>query len=89
MTSNKNQLLEFPCEFPIKAMGIATHEFETEVLAIISKYFAKLSETAIRSNHSKDGKYLSITINVTAQNREQLDGVYLDLTASKLVLMAF
>jgi len=37
---------------------------------------------------SKTGKYTSITITITAHSKDQLDAIYLDLTACEHVTMA-
>jgi putative lipoic acid-binding regulatory protein len=86
MTDDKDTLLEFPCDFPIKVMGHATDEFETLVLSIITKHVETLKENAIRTRHSKDGKYLSITITINVNCKEQLDNIYLELTESEHIL---
>jgi putative lipoic acid-binding regulatory protein len=36
---------------------------------------------------SKGGKYLSLTVTLTATSREQLDALYRELNAHELVLM--
>ncbi len=84
----KEALLKFPCEFPIKVVGKANAEFETFVLSVLRAHFPDLQETALQMRPSKDGNFLAITITVQAENKEQLDIVYRELTASKLVLMA-
>lgn len=78
----------FPCEFPIKIVGLANEEFETSVLATIHKHFPNLAESAIAKNPSKDGKYLAITAVVNAESKVQLDEAYKELTGNKLVLFA-
>jgi putative lipoic acid-binding regulatory protein len=86
--SKQETLLEFPCEFPIKAMGLADDDFEALVLSLVRKHAPNLSEAAVRSRDSKGGKYLSVTVTVTATSKEQLDNIYLELTASERVMMA-
>jgi len=81
-------LFEFPCEFPIKAMGLACDEFEIAVLEIINRHVDDLAEGALDIKPSKTGKYTAITINITAQSKAQLDAIYMDLTACKLVSVA-
>lgn len=81
-------LFHFPCKFDIKVFGIASDDFEINVLTIIRKHVPVLREDAIRNRVSKDKKYLAITITVTATNREQLDTIYRELTASPYVIMA-
>ena len=88
MSEQDNTLLEFPCDFPIKAMGLADEQFETVVISIVRKHAPDLGEGAVRCVESKGGKYLSVTTIVRATSREQLDNIYRDLTACEQVLMA-
>ena len=87
-TPDTDTLLVFPCDFPIKAMGRDDGAFETLVIGIVRRHAPDLHETAIQSRHSKAGNYLSITATVRAHSREQLDNIYLELTACEQVLMA-
>lgn len=86
--SEQETLLEFPCDFPIKAMGLADGDFEALVVALVRKHAPDLGEGAVRTVDSKGGKYLSVTVTVRATSREQLDNIYRELTACEQVLMA-
>ncbi|MCW9013709.1 MAG: DUF493 domain-containing protein [Gammaproteobacteria bacterium] len=79
-------LFEFPCQFPIKAMGKSGPDLEGAVLEIINRHVDDLSEGAIKLNASKGGKYTSITITITAQSKAHLDGIYMELTRCEHVL---
>jgi len=81
-------LLRFPCEFPIKAMGLSGDEFEIAVLEIINRHVDNLAENALAMKPSKNGKYTAITITITAQSKAQLDAIYMDLTACEHVSVA-
>ena len=83
-----DSLLEFPCDFPIKAMGKATGDFDALVVSLIRRHCPDLREGAVKSRSSKGGRYLSVTVTIQAQSREQLDNIYMDLTAEKRILMA-
>ncbi len=80
--------LEFPCSFPIKAMGLAATDFDALVVAIVRRHVAELSEGAVSSRPSSNGKYVSVTVTVRAESKEQLDAIYRELTAHERVLMA-
>lgn len=82
-------LMEFPCSFPIKAMGKATDDFDMLVVEIIRKHHPDVAEGAVKTRSSRGGKYISVTVTINAQSREQLDNIYLELTAHERVLMAF
>jgi len=81
-------LFDFPCEFPIKIMGKASNEFESEVVNIIRKHVVELEESAITRRESTKSNYTALTVTITATSRKQLDAIYMDLTACSLVNMA-
>ena len=87
--SKEESLMEFPCSFPIKAMGKAAAEFDVLIVEIVRKYHPDVTEGAVKTRLSRGGKYISVTVTINAQSREQLDNIYLDLTAHERVLMAF
>jgi uncharacterized protein len=86
--AEQETLLEFPCRFPIKAMGEHDENFEILVVELVRKHAPDLTEEAVASRASQGGKYLSVTVTVTATSREQLDNIYRELTACEQVLMA-
>ena len=77
----EESLLEFPCEFPIKAMGKAGPELEAAVLEIMNRHVPDLGEGAVKTRASRNGNYLSITVTIQAKSRDQLDAIYMDLTS--------
>jgi putative lipoic acid-binding regulatory protein len=81
-------VIQFPCDFPIKAMGIATETLESTVVDIVRRHAPELPDTAVATRPSSNGKYFSITVTVRAQSRAQLDAIYQDLTDCQQVLMA-
>ena len=80
-------LLEFPCDFPLKVMGIAADDFDTLVVAIVRKHVNDLREGAIRSKQSRTGKYVSITVTIQAKSQGQLDDIYGELSRHERILM--
>ena len=81
-------LLEFPCDFPIKAMGKSENDFDALVVEIVRKHCPDLFEGAVKSRLSKAGNYVSVTVTIHARSRSQLDNIYFDLTAHEKVLIA-
>ena len=57
------------------------------ILALILPHLADQSDLETRSRPSRDGNYLSLTVTIQAQSREQLDAIYRALSAHELVLM--
>jgi uncharacterized protein len=84
----EDTVMEFPCQFPIKAMGKMEENFDMLVVEIIRKHVSDLSENAVKSRRSKEGKFVSITVTVTAESKQQLDNIYYELTAHEKVLWA-
>ena len=85
---SEETLLKFPCQFPIKAMGRDTPEFHATVRRLIEEHTGPLSDDAFQSALSRNGRFVSITVTVTAQSQEQLDDIYRALSADDDVLMA-
>ncbi len=85
---NQETLLEFPCQFPVKAMGPCTDEFTAHVLEIVRKHAPAIGEGSVKCNPSGKGKYQSVTCTIKAENQQQLDAIYQDLTASDQVIMS-
>lgn len=78
----------FPAEFPIKVMGRAGSDLAVTARAIVENHMGPLAESAIRTRTSSDGNFVSLTYTVLAASRTQLDALYRELSACKLVLMA-
>lgn len=86
--SETESLLEFPCQFAIKAMGKARDDFDAVVVEIVRRHVEDIREGAVTSRPSKGGNYTAVTVVIEATSRGQLDAIYLDLTACPDVLMA-
>ncbi len=87
MTAKDDSLLEFPCRFPIKAMGRARDDLVSTVAALIRNHAPDVEERDIRTQRSRQGNYMSITVTITATSREQLDNIYLALNGHEAILM--
>lgn len=80
-------LLEFPCDFPIKALGLSQAGLQTQVIAIVQRHAPDLDLSTVTSRSSGGGKYTAITVTVRAQSQAQLDAIYRELTASPAIAM--
>lgn len=81
-------IFKFPCDFPVKAMGIAADDFDSLVVSLVRKHSPDLQEGAVQTRLSNGGRYMAVTVTIQAQNRAQLDSIYMDLTANDRVLVA-
>ena len=88
MTESQDSLLDFPCEFPLKAMGRGIVGIEQTILDIVRQYVDEPDVTKVTTNTSRNGKYISVTIVINAKSREQLDNIYQAFTDHPDVLMA-
>ena len=81
-------LFEFPCEFPIKAMGKTCAELEIAVIEIMNRHVPDMSEGAVKMRPSSKGAYTAITVIIQAQSKDQLDAIYMELTACEHIAYA-
>lgn len=81
-------LLEFPCTFPVKAMGRDDGDFEALVTNLILKHAEMSAGVPVTTNTSSSGSYLSVTVTIEAVSKAQLDRIYQDLTDCEQVLVA-
>ena len=86
--SENESLLTFPCSFPIKIMGRDEDSFRHTAVLLVEQHAGKLADDAITISASSKGNFLSITITIQAQNQEQLDNIYNDLSNHEAVLVA-
>lgn len=88
ITNPEETLLEFPCKFPVKAMGRFEEGFEALVTKIILTHAEMYAGEPVTSNSSGSGKYISVTVVIEALSKPQLDSIYQDLTDCEQVLIA-
>lgn len=88
MTEQNDEHFNFPCDFPIKIMGRSDCELETLVIDIVSRHAPEVNENCLNTRPSGKGNFISVTVTVKATSRQQLDNIYLELTAREEVLMA-
>lgn len=79
-------LLELPCAFPLKIMGLANPALAQTVLKLscaMRRDFAgaTMEMRALPSG----GKYLSLTCTINATSKPQLDALYRELSSHPLV----
>lgn len=85
---NSPSLLEFPCRFPVKAMGRQRDGFEELITGIVCNHAELWPGEPVCSMPSKAGRFVSVTAVIEARSQEQLDAIYQDLTDCVEVLMA-
>lgn len=82
----QDDLIEFPCDYPVKAMGYSDDGFEDHVLKLVSKHAELTEPRQISSRASSGGKYTSITVSVYARSREHLELIYAQLKEDEKIV---
>ncbi len=85
---NKESILKFPCEYPLKLMGRDEPGFHAAVRSILKDHLGELDDECVSARSSQNGKFVALTVTFTATSREQLDALYHDLSDSNQVLIA-
>lgn len=86
-TEQRDTLIEFPCDFELKAMGKHCDEFIDLVFSITQKHVPDVSRDAIRLNASKGSRFVSVKIKFYATHIQQIHGIYGELNEHPDVLM--
>jgi len=76
---SEETFFEFPCQFPIKAMGKAELELDLLVMEIVRRHAPGFDEGIVTKRPSKDGTYIAITVTIEASSKQQLNAIYQDL----------
>ena len=87
MPENHATLLAFPCDFPIKIMGKTQAGFAQAVIEVVKRHAADFDPATLEMRPSREAKYLSLTCNIRAVSREQLDELYRELCDHPMVTM--
>lgn len=77
--------LQFPCRFPVKVMGEANPSFEPVVAEIVERHAGRIDSDCLARRPSRNGRYVSLTFEITASSREQLDDLYRELSGCSAV----
>ena len=83
--ASKDSLIDYPSLFPIKVMGIKADGYVHAITLIAHQFDPTFDASTIELRESKGGKYLGVTITVTATSSEQLDELYRTLSTHPMV----
>ena len=83
-----DKALQFPCRFPIKVMGRESSGMQEIALALVSEHVPGIEAGDIQLRPSSNGRFVSVTITITAESQQQLDAIYQSLTDHEAVLFA-
>jgi putative lipoic acid-binding regulatory protein len=81
----EQSLIEYPSAFPIKVMGAQVEGFAEAMINIALLFDPAFDRSSVERRPSSGGKYLGLTLTVTASSREQLDELYRTLSTHPMV----
>lgn len=76
----KTTLIDFPCDFPVKIIGMNSETLINDVQRIVSKHFPGHTDERITYKKSENSNYLAITVSFLATNQEMLDEFYKEVS---------
>lgn len=82
---HQDSLIEYPSLFPIKVMGLHADNFVHSITTVAKQFDPSFDASLVELRPSSTGKYLGVTITVTATSRTQLDDLYRALTSHPMV----
>ena len=85
MKTKLDELLEFPCSFTYKVMGLAQPELVDRVIEVVQRHAPGDYSPQIKP--SSKGNYHSISITITATHIEQVEILYEELGDIDIVRM--
>lgn len=83
-----SSLIDFPCDFPIKVMGVTEDTFAQTIISLIQTIVPEFNAANVEMRASSAGKYISLTCSVHVVSQPQLDDIYRLLSAHPLVKFA-
>lgn len=84
----RNELLQFPADYPIKVMGRMDDGFAQWVLAVVQRHAPDFDPASLEMKPSTNGRFVSVTAVFRATSKAQLDALYREITADERVLFS-
>ena len=79
MQTKFDELLDFPCHFTFKVMGVSTETLQDEIVAVVQKHAP--GDYQPQQRPSSKGNYTSISISVVVQDKNHVETLYRELSA--------
>jgi len=78
--------IAFPCaDYPLKVIAESAADLETQVLGIVAVHVEDFDRDTVSLHPSREGRYTSVRLSITARSEEQLKSLHTDLMAHPLV----
>jgi uncharacterized protein len=80
--------IEFPCEnYVIRVMGEASDSFRLHVVEVFERHAPEFQRSSLVIKPSRNGRYESLNVAITAQGVDQLQLIFTDLKKHPAVQM--
>ncbi len=87
MTSTDAPKIEFPCDYPIKAIGDNGVDFQALVIDTVKVFAPDLDEKRVTINPSRKGNFVAVRFFIQATGENQLKSIHEALLATGRVKM--
>lgn len=87
MTNPSPPLIEFPCAYPIKVMGLASETFMADILAIFDQHAPGYNRQQVQLKASSKGTFSSVHVVITAEGESHIQTLFVALKQVPAVRM--
>ncbi|RUO21197.1 hypothetical protein CWE08_06315 [Aliidiomarina iranensis] len=78
MNTKFDELLDFPCDFTFRVMGVASENLPDEIISVVQKYAPGDYSPEIKP--SSKGNYWSISVSVVVTSKHHVETLYRSLS---------
>lgn len=80
MNDKQEYVWTFPCSLPIKIMGPKSDTLLPLAIQIVQNHVPEFLPSDISATPSRTEKYISLTLTVEFNNKQQIDALFAELT---------
>jgi hypothetical protein len=77
----------FPCYYTFKVFGRRSDSFADKVRGVVAATLGTVPRDSVKVRESQHGRYLSVSLYVRVESRDQLVRIYEDLRAEEEVIL--
>ena len=78
-------VLEFPCCYPLRIIGITDKDLPSRVSFIIQQHAPAFTSSSLEIRKSRNSRFMSVRVSLQAQSASQVESICEDLLADRLV----
>lgn len=86
--ADREKLLDFPCDFPLKVMGRDEAVMRAALIEILQSHVPDSSANDMTCRRSSKGRFVALSIHIRAERLDQLEQVYNALSDSEAFVMS-